>query len=157
MSSLNSVKLIGRIGKDPVPHIFQDGSTIIGFSVATTDKWKDKKTDEWKEVTEWHNISIINPVYIEYTERNLNKGDLIYLEGSIRSRKWIKKDSTEGTIVEIVLKPYQGKLLLLKNGNETTRVYKQPVAYDKRKVEFIKEQEAIAKLKVELDEDDVLF
>lgn len=152
MASLNRVQLIGRIGKEPLPHIFQDGTTIVGFSIATSEKWKDKNTQEWKENTEWHTISILNPILVEFTNKQLNKGDLIFVEGELRNRKWTDKNSVEKTITEIVLKPYAGKLLLLQKNSEPAKVYIEPVAYDKRKA-ALKQAQVDGKL----DDDDVPF
>lgn len=152
MASLNEVNLIGRIGKELVPHIFQDGTTILGFSLATSKKWKDKTTQEWKEKTEWHNIAIHNPIHVEYATARLNKGDLIHVQGELQNRKWTKKDGSEGSITEVVLLPYQGKLSLLQKNSEPAKVYIEPVAYDKRKA-ALKQAQVDGKL----DDDDVPF
>lgn len=152
MTSLNKTQLIGRIGKDPVPHIFQDGTTIIGFSLATSEKWKDKTTDEWKEATEWHNISVNNPTLVDFVTTRLNKGDLIYVEGKLRYRKWTKKDGSEGIITEVVLRPYQGELLLISKNSDKPKDIIEPVAYDRKKASSTQ-----AKRDAQLDDDDVPF
>lgn len=152
MTSVNKVTLIGRIGKEPIPHIFEDGTKIIGFSLATSNKWKDKATQEWKEKTEWHNISVTNPVIVEYIVNQVNKGDLIYLEGELRYRKYMKKDGTETSLTEVCVLPFTGELKLLKSNDEPAKTYKEPVAYDKRKAELTK-----AKIEGQLEDDDVPF
>lgn len=152
MVSLNKIQLIGRIGKEPVPHIFPDGSKIIGFSLATSNKWKDKTTQEWKEKTEWHTISVTNPILVEYIVNQLNKGDLIYVEGEMRYRKFTRKDGTDATVPEVCLIPYSGEIKLLKNNDDAAKTYVEPVAYDKRKAALKQ-----AKIEGQLDDDDVPF
>lgn len=151
MTSLNTVILIGRIGKDPVPHIFPDGTTIIGMSLATGDKWKDKGTQEWKESTDWHSISVQNPHFVEYVTNRCGKGDLVQVDGELKYRKRIKSDGTETTIAEIVIK-YKGSVLLLSKGSDTPRSIVEPVAYDKRKAAMQQ-----TKIEAQLDDDDVPF
>jgi len=154
MTSLNKVTLIGRIGKEPLPHIFPDGKTIIGLSLATSDKWKDKETGEWKENTEWHTISVKNPVFVEYITNQVNKGDLIYLEGALQSRKWIKKDGSEGSIIEVVVRPFKDEVKLIKKNSEPEKVYTEPVAYNAKKAAMEKTK---AEAQSDLDDDDVPF
>jgi single-strand DNA-binding protein len=156
MTSLNKIQLIGRVGKEPLPHIFANGSKIIGFSLATSNKWKDKETQEWKEKTEWHAISVTNSVYVDYIVNQVNKGDLIYLEGELRYRTYTKKDGTEATIPEICVLPYAGECKLLKSNDETAKTYKEPVAYDKRKAELTKAKQQ-AEIEGRLEDDDVPF
>ena len=90
--------LIGRIGKDPDTYQFEDGTKKISFSLATTESYRDRATDEWKDVTEWHNIV----GYRYMADRNVAKGDLVYVEGKIKSRKYNDRDGNERYITEIV-------------------------------------------------------
>ncbi len=112
MTSLNKVTLIGRLGQDPKPHTFQDGNQILGLSIATSRKWKDKTTQEWKEDTEWHSINITNQHWIDVGMRCV-KGDLIYVEGALKTRKSTTKTGVEKSITEIVLAPFDGKLMII--------------------------------------------
>ncbi len=98
MAGLNKVILIGRIGKDPDTFIFDDGTKKISFSLATTESYKDRTTSEWRDQTEWHNI--IGYRYL--AEKNIAKGDLIYVEGKIKNRKYNDRDGNERYITEIL-------------------------------------------------------
>lgn len=90
--------LIGRIGKDPDTFQFEDGTKKISFSLATTESYRDKTTNEWKDITEWHNIV----GYRYLAERNVAKGDLIFVEGKIKARKYKDKDGNDRYVTEIV-------------------------------------------------------
>jgi len=98
MNGLNKVILIGRVGKDPDTYQFEDGTKKMNFPLATTESYRDKNTDEWKDITEWHNIV----GYRYLAERNIAKGDLIYVEGKIKSRKYTDKDGVEKYVTEIL-------------------------------------------------------
>jgi single-strand DNA-binding protein len=98
MAGLNKVFLIGRIGKDPDTFQFEDGTKKISFSLATTESYRDRSTDEWKDITEWHNIV----GYRYLAERNVAKGDLIFVEGKIKARKYKDKDGNDRYVTEIV-------------------------------------------------------
>jgi len=98
MAGLNKVILIGRIGKDPETYSFEDGTKKISFSLATTESYKDRNTGEWIDQTEWHNIV----GYRFLAEKNFAKGDLVYIEGKIKTRKYNDKDGVEKYITEIL-------------------------------------------------------
>jgi single-strand DNA-binding protein len=98
MAGLNKVILIGRIGKDPDTFQFDDGTKKISFSLATTESYRDKTSNDWKDITEWHNIV----GYRYLAEKNVAKGDLIYVEGKIKSRKYKDRDGNERYMTEII-------------------------------------------------------
>lgn len=98
MTGLNKVILIGRMGKDPDTYQFEDGTKKISFSLATTESYRDKSTNEWKDITEWHNIV----GYRYLAEKNIAKGDLLYVEGKIKSRKYKDKDGNDRYTTEII-------------------------------------------------------
>ena len=83
---LNKIQIIGRLGKDPETVTFQNGGRISKFSVATSEKWKDKTTGEVKENTEWHNIQV-GERSVDFCEKYLKKGDLVYIEGKSSTTK----------------------------------------------------------------------
>jgi single-strand DNA-binding protein len=101
--SLNKVTLIGRLGKDPEVKNLTNGSAVANFSVATSEKWKDKRSGETQEKTEWHNIVVWNEKTIEFVEKYLSKGDLVYIEGKIQTRKWQDSDGKDRYSTEIVI------------------------------------------------------
>ena len=98
MAGLNKVILIGRVGRDPETYQFDDGTKKISFSLATTESYRDRAANEWKEITEWHNVV----GYRYLAERNIAKGDLLYIEGKIKSRKYNDRDGNERYITEII-------------------------------------------------------
>lgn len=90
---LNKVQIIGRVGKDPELRYSTNGDAIASFTIATSEKYKDKQTGEAIEKTEWHNISAfrrLGEVIGEYVK----KGSLIYIEGKIHTRKYEKDGVT---------------------------------------------------------------
>jgi single-strand DNA-binding protein len=116
-SSLNKVILIGRVGKDPEIRFFQDGTKVANFSVATSESWKDKTTGERKEKTEWHRINIINENLASIVEQYVKKGNLLYIEGQLQTRKWNDQNGQERYSTEIVLSRFRGELVLLESRN----------------------------------------
>lgn len=110
---LNKVQIIGRLGKDPEVRTFQNGGRVASLSVATSTAWKDKATGEKKERTEWHRVSIMADGLVGIAERFLNKGDSVYVEGQLETRKYQDKDGRDCYTTEIVLRPYNGTLTML--------------------------------------------
>lgn len=100
MASVNKVILIGNLGKDPDVRYTQSGDAMCNFSIATTESWKDKATGEKRENTEWHRISIFGKLG-EIAGQYLKKGSQVYIEGSLRTRKWTDKDGQERYTTEI--------------------------------------------------------
>ncbi len=91
MASVNKVILIGNLGKDPETRYLPSGDAVTNISIATSEKWKDK-SGEQQEHTEWHRISFFGKV-AEVVGEYCHKGDPIYVEGRIRTRKWQDKES----------------------------------------------------------------
>jgi single-strand DNA-binding protein len=100
MASVNKVILVGNLGRDPEVRTFPNGDRVANVTIATTDKWKDKQSNEMKEATEWHRI-VFNGRLAEIVEQYLRKGAQIYVEGSLRTRKWTDKDGQEKYTTEI--------------------------------------------------------
>ena len=100
MSSVNKVILVGHLGKDPEIRSFSNGEQVANVSIATTDKWKDKATGEQREATEWHNLVFIGR-QAEIAGQYLKKGSQIYVEGSIRTRKWQDKEGNDRYTTEV--------------------------------------------------------
>lgn len=110
--SVNKVYLIGRVGKDPEIRTFQAGGKVCNFSLATSERWREKSSGETKERTTWHNIAVFNEHLVDVAERFVKKGSLLHIEGQIETRKY-EKDGREVFVTEIVLRPYRGELQLL--------------------------------------------
>ncbi len=98
MAGLNKVILIGRIGKDPDTYTFDDGTKKISFPLATTESYRDRNSGDWVDQTEWHNVA----GYRYLADKNIAKGDLVYVEGKIKTRKYTDKDQNERYITEII-------------------------------------------------------
>ncbi len=110
--SLNKVCLIGNLGRDPEVRSTQGGDKIVSFSVATSERWKDK-SGERREKTEWHNVVIFNEGLAGVAERFLRKGSKVYVEGAMKTRKWTDRDGNERYSTEVVLQRFNGVLVLL--------------------------------------------
>jgi single-strand DNA-binding protein len=96
MSGLNKVMLIGRLGKDPETRSFDSGHSVTSFSMATSEKYKDRTSGEQKEITEWHNIVMWGSLG-EIAQKYLKKGSQVYVEGKLRTRSWEKENVTRYT------------------------------------------------------------
>ncbi|HLQ01926.1 MAG TPA: single-stranded DNA-binding protein [Burkholderiales bacterium] len=101
MASVNKVILVGNLGRDPETRYNPEGGAITNISVATTDTWKDKASGEKQERTEWHRVVFFNRL-AEIAGEYLKKGSQVYVEGSLRTRKWKDKEGQERTTTEIV-------------------------------------------------------
>ena len=100
MASVNKVIVVGNLGRDPEMRTFPSGDQVANVAVATTDKWKDKQSGEMREATEWHRI-VFNGRLAEIAGQYLRKGSQVYVEGSLRTRKWTDKDGIEKYTTEI--------------------------------------------------------
>lgn len=87
MASVNKVILVGNLGRDPELRTFPSGDQVANVTIATTDRWRDKNTGENRESTEWHRV-VFNGRLAEIVGQYLRKGSQVYVEGSIRTRKW---------------------------------------------------------------------
>lgn len=110
---LNKVQLIGNLGRDPEVRTMQAGSKVVNLSIATTESWTDKHSGERREQTEWHRVVVFSDGLATIIERYLQKGSKVYVEGSLKTRKWTDQHNQERYATEIVLQPYNGKLIML--------------------------------------------
>lgn len=114
--SLNKVSLIGNLGADPEIRDIAGGSRVANFSIATTETWK--KDGEKKERTEWHRVVVWNDGLVDVIEKYVGKGDKVYIEGELQTRKWWKRGDDETPenarySTEVVLTGFGGKLVML--------------------------------------------
>ncbi len=100
MASVNKVILVGNLGRDPEVRTFPSGDRVANVTIATSEKWKDKQTNEPREATEWHRIQFTGRL-AEIAEQYLRKGSQIYIEGSLRTRKYTDKDGIERYTTDI--------------------------------------------------------
>lgn len=87
MASVNKVIIVGNLGRDPEIRTFPSGDQVANVTIATTDRWRDKNSGENKEATEWHRV-VFNGRLAEIVGQYLRKGAQVYVEGSLRTRKW---------------------------------------------------------------------
>lgn len=120
--SLNKVLLIGRLGKDPERRFLPtSGEPVVNFSLATSTNWKDKTTGQKQEKTEWHNITIFGKL-AEVAATYLKKGQQVYLEGRISSRKYTGSDNTERTAYDIICH----EMVMLGSKNDSIASFDSP-------------------------------
>ncbi|RAW03233.1 single-stranded DNA-binding protein [Pseudochryseolinea flava] len=100
MSGVNKVILVGRLGKDPEVRNLDNGAVVANFSIATSESYKDRTTGEKKEITEWHNVVLWRGL-AEIAQKYLRKGDMVFIEGKLRTRSW-EKDGVTRYTTEVV-------------------------------------------------------
>ena len=100
MRGVNKVIIVGHLGADPEARQFQNGGGVTSISVATSERWTDKQTGEMREATEWHRISLFNRLG-EIAAQYLRKGSKVYIEGSLRTRKYQDQNGQDRYITEI--------------------------------------------------------
>lgn len=100
MRGVNKVIIIGNLGADPEFRQFNNGGAVTNISVATSEQWKDKQTGEKREATEWHRVSLFNRLG-EIAAQYLKKGSKVYIEGSLRTRKFQDQSGQDRYITEI--------------------------------------------------------
>ena len=100
MASINKVIIFGNLARDPEMRTFPSGDQVANVTIATTDKWKDKQTGEMREATEWHRV-VFNGRLAEIVGQYLRKGSQVYVEGSLRTRKWTDQSGVEKYSTEI--------------------------------------------------------
>jgi single-strand DNA-binding protein len=98
---INKVILIGNLGADPETRAMPSGTTVANLRVATSESWRDKQTGEQQERTEWHRVALFGRL-AEVAGEYLRKGSQVYIEGSLRTRKWQDKQGNERYSTEII-------------------------------------------------------
>jgi len=98
---INKVILIGNLGADPETRAMPSGTTVANLRVATSESWRDKQSGEQQERTEWHRVALFGRL-AEIASEYLKKGSQVYIEGSLRTRKWQDKQGNERYSTEII-------------------------------------------------------
>ncbi|HQX45833.1 MAG TPA: single-stranded DNA-binding protein [Steroidobacteraceae bacterium] len=98
---INKVILIGNLGQDPETRAMPSGSSVTNLRIATSESWKDKQSGEMKERTEWHSVAMFGRL-AEIAGEYLRKGSQVYIEGSLRTRKWQDKEGRDRYTTEII-------------------------------------------------------
>ncbi|MDW8124840.1 MAG: single-stranded DNA-binding protein [Geminicoccaceae bacterium] len=128
--SVNKVILVGNLGRDPEVRYTQNNQKVVHLSIATSERWKDRSTGETRERTEWHRVVIFNENLAEIAERYLTKGRMVYIEGSLQTRKWTDQSGQERYTTEIVLQRYRGELVLLGGRGEAAAEPAMPEEFE---------------------------
>ncbi len=100
MASVNKVILVGHLGKDPEVRYMPNGDQVTNLTIATSEQWTDKATNEKKEATEWHRVVMFRKL-AEIAGQYLKKGSQVYIEGALKTRKWQDKDGSDRYTTEI--------------------------------------------------------
>ena len=124
--SLNKMQLIGNLGADPEVRWLPSGSAVCKFTVATSESWTDKNSGELREETEWHRISLWGKL-AEIAGQYLHKGDKVYLEGKLKTRKWQDQNGQDRYTTEI----HADQMIMLggkAQGSDTGQGYTRPAS-----------------------------
>ena len=155
-NSLNKVILIGNIGKDPEVRSTQDGKEVVSFSLATSEVWKDKTSNERKERTEWHKVVIFAQPLVNIAKNYIHKGSKIYIEGTIHTRKWTDSNNVERYSTEVILQSYNSVMILLDSKNSAHHNDSQSQAQNREPSHFESEKPKV-EYEVEILEDEIPF
>lgn len=111
--SLNEVRLLGNVGRDPEIRSTNSGNMVAQFSIATSEKWRDKNTGDDREATEWHNIVVWGDGLVDKVIRpHVKKGSKLFVAGKMKTRKWTDSNGTDRWTTEVVVQGFAGKLEL---------------------------------------------
>ena len=112
MAGVNKVIILGNLGKDPEVRNFQNGGKVVNLRLATSDRYKDREGN-MQERTEWHSVAIFNEKLGEIAEKYLKKGNQVYIEGKLETRKWQDSSGQDKYSTEIVIRNFGGELTLV--------------------------------------------
>jgi single-strand DNA-binding protein len=115
-NSVNKVILVGNLGKDPEVRTLESGSKVVGFSLATSEKYKDKITGEQRVQTDWHNIVMWRNL-ADIADKYLRKGMQVYIEGKLRTRSWQDRDGNNRYTTEVVA---DNMVMMSKSNNDSS-------------------------------------
>ena len=116
--SVNKVIIVGNLGNDPEVRTFPSGGKVCNFSVATSERWKDRNTGENRDRTEWHRIEITSEPLVKIAEQYLKKGSSVYIEGQLQTQKWQDQSGQDRYTTKVVMRPYSSQLTMLGNRND---------------------------------------
>ncbi|GBD42195.1 Single-stranded DNA-binding protein [bacterium HR39] len=119
MADINSVLLVGRVGRDPEAVTTPNGTEVAHLSVATTERWKSA-AGEQQERTEWHRVVVFKPGAFRFIRDYVGKGDLVLVRGKLQTRRWQDRDGNDRWTTEVVVaaRDHDVNLLARKRGAE---------------------------------------
>ncbi|MGL9717937.1 MAG: single-stranded DNA-binding protein [Wolbachia sp.] len=150
--TVNKVILIGNLGRDPEIRTMQNGKEMASFSIATSESWIDKSSGLRSEKTEWHNIVVFNEGLVKVVKDFTRKGSKVYIEGSLRTRKWTDQNGSERYTTEVLLQNFNSILTLLDSRPSQPNEYKQNETEQKNQYESFDSE-----IKEELIDDEIPF
>lgn len=109
--SVNMVILVGNLGADPQVNNLPSGQKVANLRIATSEIWKDRASAERRERTEWHSVSIFDPSTVDYVTQYLKKGDQVYIEGRVQTRKWQDQSGADRYSTEVIVNSVGGQLV----------------------------------------------
>ncbi|MDD9921601.1 MAG: single-stranded DNA-binding protein [Boseongicola sp.] len=117
--SVNKVIIVGNLGADPEVRDLPSGQKVANLRVATSEQWTDRTSGEKRERTEWHTVSVFDQYAAQYAQNYLKKGNKVYIEGRVETRKWQAQTGEDRYSTEIIVNQIGGKLIGLSGGQET--------------------------------------
>ena len=111
--TVNSLTLVGFLGRDPSIRTRQSGDKVAELSLATSERWRDRETRERRERTQWHRVVVYAPALAELCEKYLKKGSQIYVRGALETRNWKDREGRDRYVTEVVVPQRKGQLELL--------------------------------------------
>lgn len=136
---INKVILIGNLGQDPEVRYMPSGGAVTNITVATSETWRDKNTGQNQERTEWHRVVFFNRL-AEIAGEYLRKGSKVYVEGSLRTRKWQGQDGQDRYTTEIVASEMQ--MLDSRGGDNGGNFNQDPMGYGQPQQQRQSQQQA---------------
>lgn len=118
--SVNKAIIIGNLGMDPETRDLPSGQKVANLRVATSEQWTDRASGEKRERTEWHTVSVFDQNAARYAESYLRKGDKVYVEGRVQTRKWQDQSGADRYSTEIVVNAIGGQLTGLATTGENS-------------------------------------
>ncbi|MCM1002588.1 single-stranded DNA-binding protein [Wolbachia pipientis] len=156
--TINKVILIGNLGRDPEIRTMQNGKEMASFSIATSESWTDKSSGIRSEKTEWHNIVVFSEGLVKVVKDFARKGSKVYIEGSLRTRKYTDQNGSERYITEVLLQNFSGVLALLDSRNSAPSPDYKPSEYKQNETEQKNQYENFdSEIKEELIDDEIPF
>ncbi|MDR2977916.1 MAG: single-stranded DNA-binding protein [Rickettsiales bacterium] len=156
--TINKVILIGNLGRDPEIRTMQNGKEMASFSIATSESWTDKFSGVRSGKTEWHNIVVFSEGLVKVVKDFARKGSKVYVEGSLRTRKYTDQNGSEKYITEVLLQNFSGVLALLDSRNSAPSSDYKPNEYKRNETEQENQYENFdSEIKEELIDDEIPF
>ena len=119
--SVNKVIIVGNLGADPEVRDLPSGQKVANLRVATSEQWTDRASGEKRERTEWHTVSVFDQNAAQYAQNYLRKGNKVYIEGRVETRKWQAQTGEDRYTTEIIVNQIGGKLIGLSDRQDAQR------------------------------------